>query len=92
MMDDAIQVKATEVIKCVDDDRTRRNLPHAKIVVEIGIDQQGHLIAVKMPGKEKADKPLTDCLMATLRTAPFPESHAGVITIRKTFEDKAVYR
>ena len=30
--------------------------------------------------------------IAALRGAPFPKSHAGVITLRKTFEDKAVYR
>jgi len=91
-MDDAINAKASDVMTCVDAARTRRKDAHAKIVLEIGIDQQGHLIAVKLPKGEKADKVLADCMMGVLRSAPFPESHAGVITIRKTFEDKAVYK
>ena len=61
-------------------------------MVEVGIDQEGHMLGVKLPKGEKADKVLVDCVLAALSHAPFPRSHAGVITVRRTFEDKAVYR
>ena len=50
------------------------------------------MLGVKLPKEEKKDKEFVDCILAALRGAPFPKSHAGVITVRKTFEDKAVYR
>jgi hypothetical protein len=92
MIDDAINSKANELTACVEDARKRRKDPHAKIVVQVGIDENGRLIGVEMPKGEKKDKALSDCLLQALHGAPFPESHAGVITVRKTFEDKAVYR
>jgi hypothetical protein len=81
-----------ELSACVEDARTRRKNAHEKIVVEIGIDQEGHMLGVKLPKGEKNDKALVDCVLGALRAAPFPRSHSGVITVRKTFEDKAVYR
>jgi hypothetical protein len=92
LIDDAINAKAAELTACVDEARKRRKEPHAKIVVQVGIDESGHLIGVEMPKGEKKDKALADCLLKGLHDAPFPESHAGVITVRRTFEDKAVYR
>ena len=50
------------------------------------------MLGVTLPKKEKHDQVFVDCVIAALRAAPFPKSHAGVITVRKTFEDKAVYR
>jgi hypothetical protein len=91
-MDDAITSRSNELIACVNDARARRKDVHAKIVVEIGIDQEGHLLGVKMPKGVKNDKPLTDCFLAALHGAPFPRSHAGVLTVRRTFEDKQVNR
>jgi hypothetical protein len=91
-IDDAITSRSNALVACVSDARTRRKDAHAKIVVEVGIDQEGHLLGVKLPKGAKADKALVDCFLAALRGAPFPRSHAGVITVRRTFEDKAVYR
>jgi hypothetical protein len=92
LIDDAIATKTNEVVACVDAARTRRKDAHAKIVVTVGIDELGHLIGIELPKGEKKDKALVDCMLDALRTAPFPTSHAGVITVKKTFEDKAVYR
>jgi hypothetical protein len=92
LIDDAITSRANELSVCVDAARTRRKAPHAKLVIEVGMDEEGHLIGVKLPKGEKPDKEFVDCVLGALRNAPFPKSHAGVITVRKTFEDKAVYR
>jgi hypothetical protein len=92
LIDDAINSRADGLGKCVDAARARRSSPHEKLVVEVGIDEEGHMLGVQLPKKEKKDKELVDCVLAALRGAPFPKSHAGVITVRKTFEDKAVYR
>jgi hypothetical protein len=92
LIDDAITSRVNELTQCVEDARARRKSPHAKLVVEVGIDEEGHMLGVKLPKGEKADKTFTDCVLAALRGAPFPKSHSGVITVRKTFEDKAVYR
>jgi hypothetical protein len=92
MIDDAITSRVDDVTACVDAARARRKSPHEKIVVEIGIDQEGHMLGVKLPKGEKPDKALVDCVLTALRQAPFPRSHSGVITVRKTFEDKAVYK
>jgi hypothetical protein len=89
-IDDAITSRSNDLVTCVNDARTRHKDIHAKIVVEIGIDQEGHLLGVKMPKGVKNDKPLTDCFLAALHGAPFPRSHAGVVTVRRTFEDKQV--
>jgi hypothetical protein len=92
LIDDAITSRANELGECVEAARARRKSPHAKLVIEVGIDEEGHMLGVKLPKAEKADKGFTDCVLAALKGAPFPKSHAGVITVRKTFEDKAVYR
>ena len=92
LIDDAITSRANELGKCVEAARTRRKSLHEKIVLEVGIDEEGHMLGVKLPKGEKNDKALVDCVLAALRGAPFPRSHSGVITVRKTFEDKAVYR
>ena len=92
LIDDAITSRANELGDCVEAARTRRKAPHAKLVVEVGIDEEGHMLGVKLPKGEKPDKAFSDCVLTSLRGAPFPKSHAGVITVRKTFEDKAVYR
>jgi len=91
-IDDAVTSRSNDLVACVNDARTRKKDVHAKIVVEIGIDEEGHLLGVQMPKGVKRDKPLVDCILTALRGAPFPRSHAGVITVRRTFEDKAVVR
>jgi hypothetical protein len=92
LIDDAITSRASELLQCVDTARARRKDPHARLVIEVGIDEEGHMLGVTLPKGEKHDKAFVDCVLAALRGAPFPQSHAGVITVRKTFEDKAVYR
>jgi hypothetical protein len=77
--------------KCVEEARARRKEPHAKIVLELGIDQEGALIGVKAPKGTATDEALLACVREALRDAPFPRSHAGVITVKKTFEDVWVY-
>ncbi len=91
-IDDAITSRSNALVTCVNDARTRKKDVHAKIVVEVGIDEEGHLLGVKMPKGAKPDKALVDCVLTALRGAPFPRSHAGVITVRRTFEDQAVVR
>lgn len=92
LIDDAITSRVGELTQCVEDARSRRKSPHAKLVVEVGIDEEGHMLGVKLPKGEKPDHVFSDCVLAALKGAPFPKSHSGVITVRKTFEDKAVYR
>jgi hypothetical protein len=92
LIDDAITSRVNELGECVEAARTRRKSPHERIVLEVGIDEEGHMLGVKLPKGEKNDKALVDCVLTALRGAPFPRSHSGVITVRKTFEDKAVYK
>ncbi|HEY2513241.1 MAG TPA: hypothetical protein VGI39_20370 [Polyangiaceae bacterium] len=92
LIDEAINGRVNELTRCVEEARMRRKSPHERLMVEIGIDQEGHLLGVELPKKEKRDKAFVDCVLAALQGAPFPKSHAGVITVRKIFEDKAVYK
>lgn len=88
MIDDAIDTRHADVDKCCADARKRWNEPHAKISLLIGIDQEGNIIGVKRPSKkDKSDEQFLGCVRAALHGAAFPKSHAGVITIKKTYED-----
>lgn len=88
MIDDAIDSRHSEMEKCSADARKRWKDPHAKITFLIGIDQEGNVVGVKRPSKkDKNDEELLTCVRAALRNAPFPKSHAGVITIKKTYEE-----
>ena len=91
MMDDAVEKKHKRINKCVDEYRKRKSEPMAKLVVKIGVDQEGNLIGVTAKPVD-ADAPALDCIRVALKHAPFPKSHAGVIEITKTFEYQAVYR
>lgn len=92
MIDDAITSKHAEIAKCVRAARERRKDPHAAVVVELGIDQEGSLIGTKTAKGQKADPPLLDCVRDALRDAPFPRSKAGVITVTRRFSDEVVYK
>jgi hypothetical protein len=91
-----IQVQIDKRMKqlwlCVSDWRARKAAPHKAVAVDIGIDQEGNLMGVATPNSKQGDLDpnLRDCMMNVLRGAPFPRSHAGVITVRQTFEDTAV--
>jgi outer membrane biosynthesis protein TonB len=90
MMDDAVEKKRKRINKCVDAYRKRRNEPMAKLVVKIGVDQEGTLIGVTGKPTE-TDPEALDCIRTALKFAPFPKSHSGVIEITKTFEYQAIY-
>jgi hypothetical protein len=93
MIQDVIQTKIKTLWKCVDTWRISKGDPHASVVVNIGIDQEGTLVGVaSLSSKNELDPALRECLYATLRGAPFPRSRAGVITVKQSFEDTAVYR
>jgi hypothetical protein len=92
LIDDAVSNRGSALIRCVESSQVRKKDPHAKVVVEIGIDQEGILIGVKSAKGAAEDAPLNECVRLALAGAPFPRSHAGVITIKKTFEDAKVYR
>lgn len=94
MIQSEIDGQITEVWKCVEDYRARTKDPHGDVLVDVGIDQEGILMAVTTATPKKGDlePALRDCLYAALRNLPFPRSHAGVITVRESLKDRAVYR
>ena len=92
LIDDAITSRTKWLTKCVEELRARKKDPHAKVVVEIGIDQEGSLLGVETPKGQTEDKTLNQCVQTALKGAPFPRSHAGVITVKKSFEDAVVYK
>lgn len=82
----AVDKNAAAVQKCVTDYRTRKNLPHARVTISMGIDQEGRLLGATLP-KGKTDTPLSDCIQTALANAAFPRSHSGVISITKSYEE-----
>jgi outer membrane biosynthesis protein TonB len=87
LVNDAVDGKSDAIRLCVRAARQRRGDPHSRVDIEFGIDQEGHLIGVKLASKQPADASLLACVRDALRTAPFPRSHAGVITITRTYEE-----
>jgi hypothetical protein len=86
LVNQAVATKDDDMERCVAAARTRLKDPHAKITIELGADQEGHLIGVKLPSSAKDDQELLRCARAALSNAPFPKSHAGIISIRKSYE------
>lgn len=86
LITDVVDKKQNQIGKCVQEFRYRTHLAHDKVSVSMGIDQEGRLIGVTLP-KGKEDKELTACVQKELRDARFPRSHAGVITITRSFEE-----
>ena len=82
----AVDKKSTEVQKCVAEYRARKKLPHERVEISLGIDQEGKLLGAALKGRP-ADPPLSECVMKALVGAPFPRSHAGVIQMTKSFEE-----
>jgi hypothetical protein len=82
----AVDKNAAAVQKCVSEYRTRKNLPHERVTITMGIDQEGRLLGATLP-KGKSDTPLSDCITAALANAQFPRSHSGVISITKSYEE-----
>jgi hypothetical protein len=82
----AVDKRSTDVQKCVAEYRTRKNLPHERVTVSMGIDQEGRLLGATLP-KGKTDAPLSECIQKALADAAFPRSHSGVISITKSYEE-----
>ena len=82
----AVDKATIQVQKCVIEYRARKNIPHERVTISMGIDQEGRLLGATLP-KGKTDEQLSACVQAALANAPFPRSHAGVISITKTYEE-----
>lgn len=79
--------RARQMRKCVADLRTRKNLPHERVEISVGIDQNGTLIGATLKKPKTADPAFDSCVQAALSGAPFPKSQAGIITMTKSYED-----
>ena len=88
MISSAVDQRHTEIGICVRAFRNRKKMAHERVTVSFGIDQEGKLLGVTSKGKEDAE--LKGCVQEAVRGAPFPRSHAGVITITKTYEELVV--
>jgi hypothetical protein len=77
--------KHSEIAICVRAYRARKKLQHDRVTVSFGIDQEGRLLGVTAKGKEDAE--LKSCLVDAMKSALFPRSHSGVITVTKTYEE-----
>jgi hypothetical protein len=79
--------------KCVQVYRTANRDAHQTISVNLGIDEDGNLLGVASGDPKKGDipPPVRTCILKSLHDAAFPRSHAGIITVRQTFQDTAIY-
>lgn len=84
----AVEKRSLEMQKCVDDYRVRKKLPRQRVTIQLGIGQEGRLLGATL-SKGKSDPVLSECLQNALADAPFPRSHAGVISITKSYEEIA---
>ncbi len=82
----AIEKNAHAVRKCVAEYRTRKHLPHERVEIAVGIDQEGRLLGAALKGNNQ-DAPLSECVQRALAGSPFPRSHAGIILLTKTYEE-----
>jgi hypothetical protein len=80
-----VDKKGSQIGVCVRDFRLRKKLARERVSVSFGIDMEGKLLGVTSKGKE--DNELKTCVQDALKGAPFPRSHAGVITVTKTYEE-----
>lgn len=85
MINDLVDKRRDELKKCIAEFRMRKNLPREKVSIGLGIDQEGRLLGVTH--KNKKDDQLTGCASEALKGLPFPKSHAGVITVSRTYEE-----
>ena len=78
---------------CVQAYRKANRDAHQTIVVNLGIDEDGNLLGVASGDPKHVDVPgpVRSCILKALHEAAFPRSHAGIITVRQTFQDTAVY-
>ncbi len=86
LIGEAIDKNAAEMRKCVSDYRARKKIPHERVEISVGIDQEGRLLGATLKGG-KPDATFSDCVQRALAGAPFPRSHAGVIQVTKSYEE-----
>lgn len=86
LIQNALEKRTDAMNECVKQFRYRKHLAHERVEVAVGIDQEGHVLGVTLP-KRKADEELSRCIQDAVRDAPFPRSHAGVITVTRSFEE-----
>ncbi len=86
LIQQALDKRSDEVNRCVKEYRFRKHLAHERVEIAVGIDQEGHVMGVTLP-KRKPDDELSRCVQTAVRDAPFPRSHAGVITVTRSFEE-----
>lgn len=86
LISNAIDKKSDAIGKCVKEYRYRKHLAHERVDISVGIDQDGHVLGATLP-KGKKDDELSSCVLGVLKDAPFPRSHAGVITVTRSFEE-----
>lgn len=82
----AIDARAVPVKKCVAEYRARKKMPHQRVEISVGIDQEGRMIGASLKGKQQ-DAPFTECIQQALEGAAFPRSRAGVISVTKSYEE-----
>lgn len=85
MIASAVDSRGTAIGTCVRDFRARRKLLRERVSVSFGIGQDGRLLGVTSKGAEDAE--LKGCVQNALGNAAFPRSHAGVITVTKTYAE-----
>lgn len=85
MISAVVDKKGTGIGMCVRNFRLRKNLARERVSVSFGIDMEGKLLGVTSKGKE--DNELKACVQDVLKSAEFPRSNAGVITVTKTYEE-----
>jgi hypothetical protein len=88
MISNAVDQRRKEIGACVREFRARKKIGQERVAMSFGIDQEGRLLGVTSKGKE--DRELKDCVQEAVRGAPFPRSHAGVITITKSYEELVI--
>jgi hypothetical protein len=86
LIQQALDKHADEMNRCIKEYRFRKHLAHERVEVAVGIDQEGHVLGVTLP-KGKNDEELSKCVQTAIHDAPFPKSHAGVITVTRSFEE-----
>lgn len=80
-----VDKKQADIAQCVREFRVRKKIARARVTLSFGIDQEGKVLGVT--SKTKDDEELRMCVHDALKGAPFPRSHAGVITVTKTYEE-----
>lgn len=86
LISDAIDTKTDAIAKCIKDYRQRKHLAHERVEISVGVGQDGRVLGVTLP-KGKKDEQLPACVLDALRSAVFPRSHAGIITMTKAYQE-----